>query len=612
MLPDRVSSLPGLPEEVSAVAVGKQLERVLTSAVFRRADRLRRFLRYAAEQAANGCTDRLKEYSLGVSVFDKKHSFDPRFDPIVRVEAGRLRARLKQYYETEGREDPLIISLPKGCYVPRFVRQYPKVTLAPEQAAEAPEPQLRGRDSIAVLPFLDHSPHRDQEYFCDGLAEELINALTKLRGLRVAAWTPALRLQRNPGEIVEIARELKVRNVVTGSVRKGGDRLRVTVQLIDATDESYIWSEVYDRELRDVFAIQDEISRTIADKFKIRFVGGHGEHPNRHYTNNLDAYNFYLLGRYYWNRRSEATLRRGIEYFEQAIALDPQYAAAFSGMADSYSLLGNYGVLPARSVKAKAMSAAVRAVEIDPTLAEAHTALGHVKATYCWDWSGAKADYERAMSLNPSYATVYHWYAMTYLMPLGQLDAAIAAIQKAEELDTVSVSIKRDAAMILYNARRFDAAFERCNRMIDLDPNFYGAYWALGLTLEAVGNYGDSIDAIQVALVLSPDSPRLLSALGHVYGVWNKRSRAEDILARLTELSAVRHVSPFDFALVQLALGHEEEFFERLQQAFDAQSYELVTMLVDPRLESVRSDPRFFTILRSIGLSPAEPALALR
>ncbi|HEY3841594.1 MAG TPA: hypothetical protein VGL72_33720 [Bryobacteraceae bacterium] len=597
--------LSGLPEGISASAVSLQLERILKSAAFLRADRLSRFLRCTTEQAARGGGDQLKEYSLGILVFDKKDSFDPRFDPIVRVEAGRLRARLKQYYETEGSEDTLIINLPRGSYVPQFVRNTPAIAVAPRPAARVPEPRLRVPDSIAVLPFLDHSPNLDQEYFCDGLAEELINALTKLPGLRVAAWTPALRLRGATHEIGKIARVLKVRTVLTGSVRKAGDRLRVTVQLVDASNESYIWSESYDRELRDIFSIQDEISRAIAGKFKIQLVGDQRENLIPRYTSNIEAYNFYLQGRYYWNQRSEAGLKRGIEYFDLAIAQDPQYAAAYSGMADSYSLLGNYGVLPARSIKAKAMSAAVQAVEIDPTLAEAHTALGHVKATCFWDWGGAKVHYDRAISLNPFYATARHWYAMTYLMPLGRLDAAIAAIQKAEELDTTSASIKRDAAIVFYNARRFEMALDQCNRAIDLNPNFYGSYWALGLTLEALGNYGDCLDALRAALGLSPNSPRLLSALGHVYGVSGKRSQAEDILARLAEMSAVRCVSPFDLALVHLALDQKDEFFEKLQHALDARSYDLVAILVDPRLDPVRSAPRFFNVLNHIGLNAA-------
>jgi serine/threonine-protein kinase len=586
-----------IPEQL----IQAQLERILSSPLFINSERLRRFLSYAVQRAAQGQVDQLKEYTLGLSVFDKRDSFDPRFDPIVRVEAGRLRTRLKQYYDTEGSGDPLVIDLPRGSYVPRFE---PASNARPALAAFVPAADKREptRSAIAVLPFSDHSPNRDQEYFCDGITEELINALTKIPGLRVVAWQSARRLRGKTLDIPKIAEQLKAGAVLGGSVRKAGERIRVTVQLIRTSDGSYLWSEIYERELKDIFSIQGEISQAVVEKLKIQLADGQSKHLIHRYTENLDAYNLYLKGRYYWNQRSEASLKKGIEYFEQAIAQDTRYAPAYSGLADSYSLLGNYGALPAKNVKAKAMEAALKAVEIDPTLAEAHTALGHVRATYAWDWSGACAEYEHAMTLNPDYATVHHWYAITYLSPHGWLDAALTEIHKAEELNPVSVSIKRDIAIILYNARRYERAIEQCNRTIGVDPAFDGAYWAKGLALEALSRYGEAVSTLEKGLELSPDSPRLLGAIGHAYGIWGRKENASSVLNRLRELAERRYVSPFDFALVYAGLRDHDACFLWLRTAYESRSYELVSMKVDPRFDDIRADSRYTDLLRELRL----------
>jgi TolB-like protein/Tfp pilus assembly protein PilF len=587
------AKLAGLPDGISEQAVLDQLERILASSTFVNSERLTRFLRIAVESAASGHAGELKEYALGLSVFDKNEGFDPRFDSIVRVEAGRLRTRLKQYYDTEGNRDAVLIELPKGSYVPKFAARH---------SAAAPAPAAYSLNSIAVLPFLDHSPNGDQEYFCDGMTEELINALTKLRGLHVAAWTSALRLRGKAQDVVEIAEQLKVGTIVAGSVRKAGERLRITVQLIGTADGCYLWSEIYDRELKDVFSIQEEISQAIVAKLKVQIAGGQSKHLIRRYTESFEAYNLYLKGRYHWNQRSERSLRKGIEYFEQSIALDPKFAPAYSGLADSYSLLGNYGVLPAKKVKVKALIAAENAVAIDPTLAEAHTALGHVRATYNWDWPGAREEYQTAISLNPSYATVHHWYAITYLAPLGLLDAALAEMEKAEELNPVSVSIKRDIAVILYTNRQYWEAVEQSKGAIELDRGFHGAYWALGMAYEGLALHAEAVAAFQRGLELSPDTTRLLGALGHAYGCWGKYAEANGILDRLNGLAAEGYVSPFDFALVHLGLGELDSFFEWLELAYRARCYELVAMRVDPKFDGVRGDQRFVKMLRRLGL----------
>lgn len=597
-----------LPEGISEATIIGQLERILSSSIFENSGRLSRFLRHTVECAAQRQSQELKEYSLAISVFDKPESFDPRFDPIVRVEAGRLRTRLRQYYETMGREDALIIDLPKGSYVPQF---NVAVSLSSTSALPSSQPaQLYSPNSIAVLPFADHSPERDQEYFCDGITEELINALTKVRGLRVAAWTSAIPLRGVTHDVATIAARLKVGTVVVGSVRKSGTRLRITAQLIGTADGCYLWSEIYDRQIEDVFTIQEEISQAIVAMLKVQIADGQSKHLVRRYTENVEAYTLYLKGRYWWNRRSESGLRQAIDYFEQAIAMDPQYAPAYSGLADSYSLLGNSGAVPARKVKVKAISAAVKAVELDATLAEAHTALGHVRATYCWDWQSAYQEYRTAIALNPSYATVHHWYAITYLAPLGLFENALLEVQKAEELDPVSASIKRDIAIILYYARRSDQSVQQSQRTIGFEPEFHSSYWALGLALESLSQHAEAVFAFEKGLELAPQNPRLTAALGHTYARWGKSSEARKIQQRMQVLSALRYVSPFDFALVHLGLEERDQVFVRLQQAYRARSYELVSLRVDPRFDSLRSDLRFHDFLTRLGLeNPSQVAV---
>jgi serine/threonine-protein kinase len=593
--------LARLPENLSAPIIYAQLDRILASTPFANSGRLSRLLRFTVESVTEGKLDQLKEYALAISVFDKRDSFDSRFDPIVRVEAGRLRNRLRQYYENEGRDDAVIIDLPKGSYVPRFVSAGTSRENPPREGTA--KTQSYSANWIAVLPFADHSPGADQEYFCDGMTEELINALTKLRGLRVAALNSALQMRGKADDYRKVAEQLKVGSIVAGSVRKAGNRLRITVQLIDTSNGCYLWSEIYDRQIEDVFAIQEDISQAIVAKLKVQIADGQSSHLVRRYTGNFDAYTLYLKGRYCWNQRSEQSLRKAVEFFEQALALDPRYVPAFSGLADSYALLGNSGAEPPKSVKAKAMEAALKAVELDATLAEAHTTLGHVRATYCWDWPGACTEYKLAMALNPAYATVHHWYAITYLSPLGLFENARTEIEKAEELDPLSASIKRDIAVILYNGRLYEQAIEQCKKTIELEPAFQSSYWALGLAYGGVSQYDEAVSAFQHALRHSVShTPRFLGALGHVYARWGKQPEALKVLDEMNELSKTRYVSPFDFAMIHLGFGNSDTAFEWLERACKARCYELVFLKVDPRFDSVRSDLRFTRLLKRLGL----------
>jgi TolB-like protein len=387
--------------QLSAESVRTQLRKILSSSAFARSERLARFLNFTVEQTLEGRGDHLKEFVIGVEVFDKTEKYDPRMDPIVRVEARRLREKLRKYYETEGREDPLYIDFPTGTYAPLIqTRDAMPVSGAGATPCE---------NAIAVLPFVNLSSEQENEYFSDGLTEELINALTKVDGLRVIAWSSAFQLKGKVRDIRRVADQLRVRAVLEGSVRRTLDRLRITAQLVDTRDGHYLWSETYERALKDVFAVQDEISSAIVGALRIKLTGPAGRSLITHYTENLHAYHLYLKGRFHWNKRTEEDFYKALGFFEQAIQIDPNYAPAYAGMADAYIMLGEHGAAPALSIMRKAKTAASRALEIDPRLAEAHVSLGSVAGLYEWKWPEAEHHFRRALELNPSYPTAHHW-----------------------------------------------------------------------------------------------------------------------------------------------------------------------------------------------------------
>jgi TolB-like protein/Tfp pilus assembly protein PilF len=583
----------------SGETIRAHLERVVESDIFRNADRLKRFLRHIVVESLEGRADTLKEYALGTEVFDRKASFDPRIDPIVRVEAGRLRNRLKQYYEATGTPDGLRIDLPKGGYIPIYSETDGAPSAKPSVSTTAMEAPAT---HILVLPFADHSPNKDQQYFCDGMTEELINALTRVSALRVVAQSSALRLRDEVPDIRELGEQLSVGTIVQGSVRKAGQRVRITVQLIAVETRCYLWSETYDRQLKDVFAIQEEISRDVVQALRVRLHQEQRDQLSKRYTENLNAYTLYLRGRQQWNLRSEAGLRTAIEFFQQAIAADPSYALAYAGLADSYSLLGNYGLALPTVVRASARETAGKAVEIDSTLAEAHTSLGHVRATYDWDWEGAEREYELAISLNAGYATAHHWYAMTVLSPVGRLDECLVEIRRALELGPISPSINRDLAIILTHRREYDKALEQCRRTLSLDPNFGSAYWALGLAYEAACMLPEALAAFQTGADISGGVPRLKGALGRCHALAGNTSKALEILAALQSLADERYVSPFETALIYMGLGDFDKAFEALEKVYAVRSYELVPLRVDPRFDCLRADRRFSSLLQRMGL----------
>ena len=571
-------------------AARQQLERVLTSVTFRQVDRLKRFLNFIVTEALAGRGSQLKEYVIGVQVFDKDSSFDPRADPIVRVQARRLRARLERYYGEEGGADALVIELPKGGYSPVFKNREAAIA-----GRRAMGPTFAGQNTIAVQPLADQSPAHDLAYFCDGLRQELIHSLAKLEALRVLA-VPA-----SPGTAT--LEHGQAAMVLTGGVRRSGDRVRATVHLVDTATSSYLWSESVDVALADPFSAQELVAEAVVKRLEPRLLDEGQRRGARRPAENLAARNLYLQGRYHLNQRTDEGLYKGLDFFEKAIVEDAQFALAHSGLADAHSLLGHYGVRPPSQVWAQAASSAAAAVMLDGNCAEGRTSLAHVKATQDWDWQTAEREFQMAIALDPRYATGHHWYAMSCLVPLGRLDEALDEMRIAQSLDPVSSIVARDLVLIHAYRRDYEAALEQCDHAIELNPHFSPAYWALGLIQEQRKDLDEAIAAFQRAIDLSPLSPRMHAGLGRASALAGKKSVGVACLRTLESMASQRYVSPIEFAALRFALDQRELGFTWLDKACEDRAFDVLALKVDPRFDAERQNPRMQAVLRLIGFA---------
>ena len=586
------SSAPASSQVQIDDGVREHLDRVLASPTFQQGDRLKRFLKFIVLEAVAGRRHELKEYVIGVQVFGKEDSFDPRTDPIVRVQARRLRAKLVRYYREEGRADETVIELPKGGYAPVFKQRDAPVLIKRSVAAA-----LVSRNTVAVLPFADHSLERDLDYFCRGIREEIVHHLARFASLRILASDEP----RVTGDKTEAAM------IISGSVRRSGERLRLTAQLVDGATGCYIWSESVDATLGDVFPAQERVADAIVKRIEPELAGGRPGSPARKPNENLAAHNLYMQGRYHLNQRTEEGLRKALDFFEKSLVEDAEYAAAHAGLSDAYGLLAHYGVFGPAEVWTRAAASATAAVMLDANSAEAHTSLAHVKSTQDWDWAGAEREFQRAISLAPRNATAHHWYAMSCLAPLGRLDEALDEMIVAQALDPVSSIVARDLAVIHFYRRDFETALEQCDHTVELNPHFAPAYWILGVIQEQRKDFDESAAAFQRAVYLSPQTPRMHGALGRTFALSGRKKQAVEVLRKLETYAKERYVSPLEFAWIQFALGEIDLGFRWLQKALEDRSFDLISIKVDPRFDTLKDDPRFEAIARRMGIVPAAP-----
>ncbi len=461
--------------------------------------------------------------------------------------------------------------------------------------------------SIVVLPFKDISPEKDQEYFCDGLAEELTNSLTRIKGVHVVARTSAFSFKTKEIDIREIGKNLNVKTVLEGSVRKAGNQLRITAQLVNVDDGYHLWSERYDRQLDDVFAIQDEISLQIVNTLKIKLESGEKEIMVKRYTEDVEAYNLYARGRYFRNKITEEGLLKGIEYFQQAIEKDPAYALAYGGMADCYALLGWFYYLPSKEAFPKAKAAAQKALEIDENLSEAHTSLGLVKMVYDRDWTGAEKEFERAIELNPSDANARLFYSI-HSSAMGRHQESIAEATRAHTLDPLTPFTSIALAMRSYYSRQYDHVIEQIHSVLEMDPNVHVAHYYIAMPYAQKGMFHEALEHVNKAIEALGKTIRLLTCLGVIYTLMGKKKESAEVLDQLLVLSKEKS-SPFLIAEVYAVLENKNHAFEWLEKAYEERDPMLIWLKVDPILDIIRSDPRFIALLKKMGLSTDEPKI---
>lgn len=456
-------------------------------------------------------------------------------------------------------------------------------------------------DSIAVLPFVNVGADPNTEYLSEGLTENLINNLTKLSKLRVVPRSTVFHYKGKESDPLKVGRELNVRAVLTGKITQRGDNLNIQTELLDVKEEAQLWGEQYNRTISGMLTLQGEISKEVARKLRLRMSGEEEKQVGKHVTENSEAFQLYLKGRFYWNKRRAEDLKKAVDYFNQAIDKDPSYALAYAGLAQTYVILPQYAGVSPKEFIPKGEAAAKKALEIDETLAEAHAVLGLIQYTYEWDWAGAEREFKRAIELNPNSPTNHQWYNI-WLSSQGRLDEAMKEIKRAQELDPLSLIINVNVGDVLRLMRQYDKAIEQYRMTLELDPNFPIAHIWLGSIYEQKGMYDEAITEFQKVRALVGNSPFGLSSLGHTYALVGRRSDALKVIDELQELSKHGYSVAFDIALVYTGLGEKEKAFEWLDRAYEEHSFELRGLKVHPEWDNLRSDPRFTALLKKIGL----------
>jgi len=455
--------------------------------------------------------------------------------------------------------------------------------------------------SIAILPLANADADLNVEYLSDGITEGIINSLSQLPALRIMAWSTVSRYKARQIDPQEVGRELNVGAVLTGRVLQLSDRLIIKTELVDASDGSHLWGEQYNVKLADTLAIAGEISSDISEKLRLKLTGEDRRRLAKRFTENPEAYHAYLKGRYYWNKRATAQLKKGVEHFRQAIDLDPSYAAAYAGVSDSYTLLVVREAISPEEGFAKAKAAAAMALKIDHDLSEAHASLGHAML-HNWEWEAGEKELKRAIALNPGYPSAHHWYS-EHLTAMGRFDESLKELKLAGELDPLSLVINADLGRAFYFARQYDQTIKQENRTLEMDANFWLSHINLGRSYTQKKMYADAISELQTASELSPGNTEVLSFLGFAYAVAGNSDEARQTLCSLEERAQQNYVPPYHLAIVHAGLKQKDEAFEWLERAYERHAVDLFTLNVEPMFDELRSDPRFIDLVRRVGLA---------
>jgi len=454
--------------------------------------------------------------------------------------------------------------------------------------------------SIAVLPFDNLSGDPDNAYFAEGVQDEILTRLAKVADLKVISRTSTQRFKSAPSDLRDIAKQLGVMNILEGSVQKANDQVRVNVQLINAVTDAHLWADIYDRKLTDLFAVESDIAKTIADTLQAKITGLEKSLISKTPTTNNEAYELYLKGRFFWNKRTGTDLRKAIDYFNQAIAKDPNYALAYSGLADSYLLLSPYGAAAPKDSVPQAKAAVKKALELDGTLAEAHASSARILSGYDFDSQRAIAEFERALQLNPNYATAHHWFAAGPLLALARFDQSIAEAKRSIELDPLSLINNADFGNDYYFTKRYDEAIAQLRKTIEMEPHFYLAHYYLGQALQLKGQLSEAIVEYRKAVQLDED-PFALALLGQAHARAGQRDEANKILTQLNHEAKARYVSAYGVGLVFLGLGDKNRAIEELERAYrENDGGNVYNIKIDPMLDDLRGTPRFEELAEKI------------
>jgi len=556
----------GPPSELVLQSLG----RILAGRQIATSESLQRLLRYTVEKTLAGLSSELKEYSIGVEALGRPPSFDPREDNIVRVQARKLRQRLTAYYNSDGLEEKCRIVFQPGSYTPAF-------TLVQGLA--------RSCSTIAVLPLMNLTAEDDVGYFCDGLTEELIDLLSRTKGIRVVARTSSFQFKGVQLDVREIGKRLGADLLVEGAVRGGGSRYIVTVRLLSSRDGCEVWAERYDRTLTDVLALETEIANSVASVLS-------SAAPPAGYAVDPHAVTLYLQARYAWNQRTELGFRRALELYTEAARRDPHAAKAWTGIAECHVLMNMHGLALPSICMPQAREAALRAIEIDPCSAPAHSALGAVQAVYDWQYDAACGHWQRALGNDPDYATAHHWFSLLGLLTTGRTDEALRHIEEAQRLDPLSAPIANDVGFVLYWMRRFGDARKQCRHTLEMNRRFYRAHTLEGRILVAQGRFAEAVQSCQLADELGATSfrPHLLGTLGYAYASLGDSAKARQILQELMQMDS-RCVTAHERALIHVALGEWEQSSACIERAIEQRTGWIGWMKLEPLFDPFRARP---------------------
>jgi TolB-like protein len=599
------------------------LEKLLSGDRFSRSWSISRLLRFLVANALDGNSGRLKEYTLGLEVFDRGADFDPNADNIVRVQARNLRAKLEEYYAAEGSGDPIRIDFPKGGYLVHF-RQ-----IAPEAPVEAARPfpwkwiaagvaaaaviavpflwRLRSvparnsgeRHIIAVLPFTNLDHNAESDYFSDGLAEELINSLSKLQGLGVIARSSSFRFREGSRDLSQIARDLKATDVLEGSVRKRGSEIRVAVHLVDVSTSQTIWSGQYDRDLNDVLRTEEEIANGVSAALKLQLAPARA---NNAAAINNEAYELYLKGRYYWNKVEPIQTAKATGFFERAVQADPSFSAPYVGLAGVYGTATVMNLVPPRENWPKTKAMLVRALELDETNAEAHTLMGGVEAWYEWNYERSEVEYRRGVELGPG-NVITHQYFASMLGAMGRTEEANREMDIALKLDPLNHFARWAKAQLLYWKGDLEGSKAILAQLYVEHPELpYVAQW-LGLVYSDSGEHAQAIRVLEESTKRTPGNPSYYGFLGYAYGKAGQPDRARETLATLEQMSRSRFVAAIYPCYILLSLGDRKLALHYLAQACEERSMRPPWILVDRRFRELRNEPGFSKLMDHVNLT---------